>query len=80
MSLYKIHQVIVHEARMRVVVHGVHEAEAVLLVKRNRVQVGVNRQEATTGPIVIHIHPLDIVYDSRSNLLTFDGHVNTQAT
>ena len=65
---------------MRIVVLGVHEAESILFVERNRIQIGVNSEEATTGPIVIHIHPLDIVYDNRSNLLTFDCQVNTKAT
>ena len=47
--LHKIHQVVIHEARMRIVIHGVHEAETILLVERDCIQVGIESKETAVG-------------------------------
>lgn len=43
--LHKIHQVVVHETRMRIVILGIHEAETILLVERDCIQVGIDSKE-----------------------------------
>ena len=63
---HDIHQIVVHEARMRIVVLGVHETETVLLVERDCIQVGINSQETATSLIFNNKHGLDDIQQSRS--------------
>ena len=49
MLLHKIHQVVVHETRMRIVILGVHEAETILLIKWYSIYVSIHSQEAAVG-------------------------------
>jgi hypothetical protein len=54
----QIHQVVIHEASMRIMVFYIHEAKSVLLVKGNSLQICVNSQESATGvPPDCHCEP-----------------------
>ena len=64
-----VHQVVVHQARVRIVVFGVHEPEAVLHVERNRIKIGVHRQEPAASLVDSREHPFDVIKHSRSNLI-----------
>lgn len=50
--LFQIHQIVVHESRMRVIILCVHKLKLIFHIKRNCIQVRINRQETTTRFIV----------------------------
>ena len=59
-----VHQVIIHETRVWVIVFGVHEAETVLFIERYSIQIGVHRQEAAAGFVLGDKHPFDVIQHS----------------
>lgn len=64
---------------MRVAVFSIHEIEFVLNIKRNSIQICINRQESTSRLIFDDKHRLDVIYYSRTNLPTFCRIVNPKS-
>ena len=56
-----VHQVVIHETRVWVVVFGVHKAEPVLFVERNSIQIGIHCQETAASFVGSCEKPFDIV-------------------
>ena len=65
---------------MRVIVLGIHEAETILLVERDCIQIGIDSQETATCLVVDNEHRLDVVQNGRSNPQPLCGFINPQAT
>ena len=65
---------------MRVIVVLRHKAEAILHVERDRLQVGIHRQETATRLILYNEHGLDIIQHRSPNLSPFGRCFHAKAT